>query len=113
MVAIAALETLAGIDREASFPLTVQALQHPDEEVVNAALNLLAAAGRTDWIEPVRGQMLDHPYWEVRSSFVRTMAELEGSACLRHLEDRLLVEGEELVRQQIRDLVAGLRQEQG
>lgn len=113
MVAIAALETMAGIDREASFPLTVQALQHPDEEVVNAALNLLAAAGRADWIGTVRGQMLDHPHWEVRSTFVRTMAELEGSACLRHLEDRLLVEGEELVRQQIRDLIAGLRPEQG
>lgn len=113
MVAIAALETLAGTDRETSHPLTVQALQHPDEEVVNAALNLLAAAGRADWIEPVRGQLLDHPHWEVRSTFVRTMAELEGAGCLRHLEDRLLVEGEELVRQQIRDLVVHLRQGQG
>lgn len=108
LVCLAALETLAAMDPETAYPSLVTALSHEDEEVVNAALQLLSARGRRDWIPPLRDRLLNHPHWEVRITFARTLASLEGEDCRRHLEGRLLVEGEDLVRQQFRELLAQL-----
>jgi HEAT repeat protein len=110
LVAIAALETLAGLDAWRACPAMVQALGHADEEVVNAALNLLAASGQRDWLPAAAEPLLNHRHWEVRSTFVRTLASLEGPACRPLLEERLLLEGEELVRQLIQDILNELRE---
>jgi HEAT repeat protein len=110
LVAIAALETLAGLDAWRACPTMLQALQHADEEVVNAALSLLAASGQRDWLPAAVEPLLNHRHWEVRSTFIRTLASLEGPACRLLLEERLLLEGEELVRQLIQDILNELRE---
>lgn len=108
LVAIAALETLADISFEQSYPKIVQALQHPDQEVVVAALQLLANGERRDWLPESAHRLLNHPHWEVRSGFVRLLAELEGPSAREHLESRFLVEGEDLVREQILQVLSDL-----
>jgi HEAT repeat protein len=113
LVAIAALETLAGLDAWRACPAMVQALGHTDEEVVNAALSLLAASGQRDWLPAAVDPLLNHRHWEVRSTFVRTLASLQGPACRPLLEERLLLEGEELVRQLIQDILDDLRESRG
>jgi HEAT repeat protein len=113
LVAIAALETLAGLDAWRACPAMVQALRHADEEVVNVALNLLAASGQRDWLPAAIEPLLNHRHWEVRSAFVRTLASLEGPACGPLLEERLLLEGEELVRQLIQEILNELRDSRG
>ncbi|MFA5515867.1 MAG: HEAT repeat domain-containing protein [Desulfuromonadales bacterium] len=108
LVVIAAIETLAAIDAERFLPQLIETLDHQDEEVVSAGLQLLAESGRRDWIEPVRDRLLNHRHWEVRNNFVRIYAMQTGIQCRPHLEARLLVEGEDLVRQQIQDFLADL-----
>lgn len=105
LVGIAALETLAGMGGEKAYPSLVEALSHEDEEVVNAALQLLTGSGRRDWIPAVIDRLLNHRHWEVRLSFARTLVELEGDRCRPHLENRLLVEGEDLVRHQLQNIL--------
>jgi HEAT repeat protein len=106
LIAIAALETLSGMGAEKAHPYLVGALAHEDEEVVNAALQLLAASGRSEWIPSVLDSLLNHRHWEVRLTFARALAELMGENCRRHLEERLLIEGEDLVCHQLRDLLS-------
>lgn len=113
LVAIAALETLAHLDPDRACPVMVQSLQHTDEEVVNAALNLLAASAQRDWVPAAIEPLLNHRHWEVRSTVVRTLASLDGAACRPLLEERLLLEGEELVRQLIQDILAAFREPRG
>jgi HEAT repeat protein len=105
LVGIAALETLAGMGADKAYPSLLEALSHEDEEVVNAALQLLSASGRRDWVPAVFDRLLNHRHWEVRLTFARTLAELEGEGCRPHLESRLMIEGEDLVRHQLRDLL--------
>lgn len=108
LVTIAALEVLCALDAEAANPHLEQALQHPDEEVVNAALGLLAASGRTAWIPTVSDRLINHHHWDVRMTFARTMVHLMGSDCRNILQARLLVEGEDLVRQNLQEMLDGL-----
>ncbi len=108
LVGIAALETLGEASPEQAYDLCRQALGHSDEEVVTAAVKLLTGSGRSDWLAEARPGLLNHRHWDVRANFIRAMADLEGQACRKHLEDRLVVEGEDLVRQQIRDLLEDL-----
>jgi hypothetical protein len=88
----------------------VPALDHPDEEVVIAAIKLLVAEGRSDWLAPVGDRLLHHCHWEVRVNFARALAELQGESCRDLLENRLLVEDQDLVREQFQDLLAALQQ---
>ena len=108
LVVIAALETLAACDPDGSFHAMVTALTHSDEEVVSAVLQLLARSGRQEWIEAARDMLLNHRHWEVRASFARIFAIEYGKRCRSFLEARLLIEGEDLVRQQIQELLADL-----
>jgi HEAT repeat protein len=112
LVSITALETLSGMDPEKAYPLLVGALAHGDEEVVNAALQLLAAGDRKDWIPPVLDQLINHHHWEVRITFTRTLAKPVGAECRSYLESRLLIEGEDLVRRQIQDFFAHFKKRQ-
>jgi HEAT repeat protein len=106
LVAIAALETLSSMGAEKAHSSLVATLTHDDEEVVNAALQLLTAGGRSDWIPSVLDSLLNHRHWEVRLTFARALAELLGENCRGHLEERLLIEGEDLVCHQLRDLLS-------
>jgi len=113
LVAIAALEALSGLDAVRACPAMVQSLRHADEEVVNVALNLLTASGQRDWVSAATESLLNHRHWEVRSTFVRALASLEGPACRQLLETRLLLEGEELVRQTIQSVLDEFRESRG
>jgi len=108
LVVIAGLETLAVVDAVEAYPVLVRALEHPDEEVVHAALELLREYGRHDWQPRSAEKLLNHPHWEVRAAFARLLAETAGEASRPFLESRLLIEGEDLVRQQIQNLLAEL-----
>jgi HEAT repeat protein len=108
LIAIAALETLSGLGAEKAYSSLVGALDHEDEEVVNAALQLLATSGRRDWIPSVLEDLINHRHWEVRLTFARVLAAMEGDKCRPYLESRLLVEGEDLVSHQLRDLLSTL-----
>ncbi len=113
LVGIAALETLAEVDPEIARPLLIQSLSHADEEVVCTAIKLLSAAGDREWIGRLSDVLLNHHHWDVRSSFVRALGKLAGTECRSALENRLLVEGEDLVRQQIRDVLDALKAMRG
>lgn len=113
LVVIAALETLVAIDQEAAQGYLVEALANSDEEVVSAALQLLSQYGVSGWIEGVAEQLLNHRHWEVRCTFARVLVGEWGTRSRPLLEARLLVEGEDLVRQQLRDLLVDIQGMQG
>lgn len=106
LVSIAALETLAAMDPQRAYPSMVRAFSHPDVEVVNAALQLLQGSSSSDWVASEGGRLLNHPNWEVRINFIRTLAQIEGACCRELLEQRLLVEGDDLVGREIRDTLS-------
>ena len=101
LVSIAALETLHEILQEEACPLFVGALHHADEEVVSAALNLLSRCRSSDWFSNHAEDLINHPFWAVRTHFARFAATLLGEEARPLLERRLEVEGEDLVRQQL------------
>jgi len=101
LVCIAALEALAEIDPEEAFPLLVASLYHEDEEVVIAALQQLVGSGRRDWLASMSDVLINHQHWEVRLNYARALESLGEHGFRKALEDRLVVEGEEMVRQQL------------
>lgn len=113
LVVIAALEALAEIAPERAIPHLEKALDHPDEEVVNTALNLLMRGADTSWITPARDRLINHPHWEVRINFSRILAESMGAGCRPFLESRVLVEGEDMVREHLLELLASVTASKG
>lgn len=109
LVVIAAMETLVAQNQEHAQAPLVAALASHDEEVVSAALQLLTQFGVSDWIEEAQDRLINHRHWEVRVTFARILAAELGVKSRPMLEARLLVEGEDLVRQQIRDLLMDLQ----
>lgn len=109
LVVIATLETLVAMDQSRAQVALVAALDNSDEEVVSAALQLLAQYGDSVWIEQQVERLLNHRHWEVRVTFARILAAEFGLKSIPPLEARLLVEGEDLVRQQIKDLLLDLQ----
>lgn len=109
LVAIAALETLGELDPGGVGARAVGVLGHDDEEVVNAAIHLLAGCGTSGWLEGHAEALLNHRHWEVRLNAARVLAGMLGPAGAGLLESRLLVEGEDLVRQELQDLLLDFR----
>ncbi len=108
LVSIAALETLASLAGVDASPQMIHALDHPDEEVVSAAMNLLTHYGTGDWIDAHAERLINHPFWAVRAQIARNAVEVFGVGARPLLEKRLTVESEEIVRQQLTDLLANL-----
>jgi HEAT repeat protein len=111
LVSIAALETVSEIAGAKAIPLMVTALDHADEEVVTAAMNLLTSYGSADWIHEHAERLINHPFWVVRAQIARSAVEMQGAAAGNLLKERLEVETEEVVRQQLSDLLADLTSE--
>ena len=109
LVAIAALETLGAIDPQGIREWAVGALEHDDEEVVNTALNLLVGCDSRDWLNGRIEKLLNHQHWEVRLKAASAIATLLGPGAAGMLENRLLVEGEDLVRQELQDILLDFR----
>lgn len=108
LVSIAALETLSAVAGEDAAVHMVKALDHADEEVVTAAMNLLTNYGPVDWIHTHAERLINHPFWIVRTQIARSAVEVLGQDARPLLEERLAIETEEVVRQQISDLLADL-----
>lgn len=110
LVVIAALETLAEASPMPPQQQLLAALEHADEEVVNAALKLLSGLGIDVWVADSAEPLLNHRNWEVRLSTARSLAACQGVACMGLLEARLLIEGEDLVRLELQDLLMTLNE---
>lgn len=108
LVSIAALETLASIAGAEAISQMIAALDHPDEEVVTVAMNLLTHYGAGDWLHAHAEKLINHPFWVVRAQIARSAVEVLGVNSRELLETRLAVETEEVVRQQLTDLLAEL-----
>jgi HEAT repeat protein len=108
LVSIAALETLACLPDVSAVPQMISALDHNDEEVVTAAMNLLTRFGDGDWVHAHAERLINHSFWVVRAQIVRSAAEVIGVGARPLLERRLEIETEEVVRQQLVDTLADL-----
>jgi HEAT repeat protein len=108
LVSIAVLETLADLLGEQACSVMCTALDHPDEEVVSVALELLARHGAGPWLAANAEALVNHPAWNVRAHCVRLLAGLVGERARPVLERRLAIETDELVRQQICDILQDL-----
>ncbi len=109
LVTIAALETLVELPDSDAVPQLIAALDHRDEEVVTAAMNLLAESGSTEWVAKHAVRLLDHPVWMVRAQTARSTVAGLGAAAGPLLSRRLAVETEPLVRQLLTDLLDQLK----
>lgn len=108
LVALSALEAAEGFDAQKREVLIRKGLDHEDSEVVLVALRQLAASPQTEGDEEMLERLLGHIHWEVRLNAARAIgARRTGPGC-KCLEDRLLVESDELVRSEIREILAGL-----
>jgi HEAT repeat protein len=106
LVAIAAVETLT----EENLPFDQQEvaaqLGHADDDVVLVLLKLLAAASAPSWLSPWGERLLGHRHWLVRQRVAELLGQggtAEGQALL---QQRLLVEEDELVRDALRQGLA-------
>ena len=84
-----------------------QALTDRDEEVVEAAIGILAGFGG-DWIADYCEALIGHRHWGVRRSFVRVMAEQLGAQALPCLGKALAQESDPLVKGEIAALMGRL-----
>lgn len=105
LVTIAALEVLSESETGNIEDLT-EALAHPDEEVVIAALRLLTGKQQeSKWLDQWGERLLNHHHWDVRLTVARALAQYPGPKSRLLLENRMLLEGEEIVREELRDLL--------
>jgi HEAT repeat protein len=111
LVVISALETLCENAPEAVSVHLLSALNHADEEVVNSSLKQLSQLDSVDWAASHGEQLLNHKNWEVRLSAARSLAACQGGASMPLLEARLLIEGEDLVRLELQDLLVALNED--
>jgi HEAT repeat protein len=97
-VALAAIEGLRALADPVLGDLLVEALGHPDEEVVKEVLSAIAESrgGRTVSRLSVG---LSHPAWDVRRHAAQLLAAHGGAEARAALEARWETEDDELVRQ--------------
>jgi HEAT repeat protein len=105
-VALAAAEALADTGGEGA-RLARSLLEHPDPELVQAAVRCLANHD-TPEITGDLIPMLTHPAWFVRAEVVRTLAELGSIEPVRAILHRLEIEQDDFVRQVILQSLAKL-----
>ncbi|MSM41306.1 MAG: HEAT repeat domain-containing protein [Geobacter sp.] len=106
LVLISALRTLLDINGERAHQLARNALAHPDKEVVKAAVEILSHTNDS-WLDEFRDRLLFHEHWDIRSLFIKALAEHRGVQALPALQEALKCEPDDLVRRQIMDIVDG------
>ena len=84
-----------------------RALSDGDEEVVEAAIGILAGFG-SDWIAQECDALIGHRHWGVRRAFVRVMARQLGARALPCLNQALAKESDPLVKGEIQSLIGRL-----
>ena len=112
LVSIAALETLEAVAVDDLMQHAEDALEHRDGEVVLAALNTLQFNSSHDWMKNNRQNLLQNLHSEVRLQFARQLIAVEGQKCVKELEDAILNEEDEFVRQELQLLFMSFKQDQ-
>lgn len=105
MVVLAAVEALRDIDVERARPYLLKALDSEDAEVVKVALHGLGALADRAGVAEVVQKLIDHPLWDVRLAVVNMLAKPVPEALRLVLENRLSIEGDDLVRQAMEELL--------
>ncbi|HKQ69985.1 MAG TPA: HEAT repeat domain-containing protein, partial [Polyangiaceae bacterium] len=100
LVAVAAVETLGKLDDPGRVDALIQATRHPHAEVVKAVLLALEGA-RDPRVLKELGDALHHEAWDVRRLAADCLGRYGGDAANGVLRDKLLGEGEPLVREAI------------
>jgi HEAT repeat protein len=107
LVLIAALRTMLEISKDAARRLSVKALEHSDTEVVKAAIEMLSNID-DNWIDEQSDRLLSHELWDIRSIYIKALAEHRGIKALPALKSALEKESDDFVRRQIIDLIGEL-----
>jgi HEAT repeat protein len=100
LVAVAAVETLGKLDDPGRIEPLLEAARHPNSEVVKAALLALESVRDKRALEQL-GQALTHEAWDVRRLAADCLGRFGGRDASWLLRDRMLGEGEPLVREAI------------
>jgi HEAT repeat protein len=100
LVAVAAVETLGRLDDPERIAPLLEAARHPNSEVVKAALLALEGVHDPRALEQL-GQALTHEAWDVRRLAADCLGRFGGRDAAWLLRDRMLGEGEPLVREAI------------
>lgn len=107
LVLIAALRTMLEINAEKACRLADLALGNPDKEVVKASIEILSYFDGS-WLDEHRERLLFHEHWDVRSLFIKALAEHRGDKALPALQEALELEKDDLVKRQILETMDGL-----
>jgi len=100
LVAVAAVETLGKLDDPGRVEPLLEAARHENSEVVKAALLALEGVRDPRALEQL-GQALTHEAWDVRRLAADCLGRFGGRDAAWLLRDRMLGEGEPLVREAI------------
>jgi HEAT repeat protein len=100
LVAVAAVETLGKLDDPERIDPLLEAARHPNSEVVKAALLALESVRDPRALEQL-GLALTHEAWDVRRLAADCLGRFGGRDAAWLLRDRMLGEGEPLVREAI------------
>ena len=106
LVTIAAVETLT----EENLPFDQQEiaaqLGHADDDVILVLLKLLAASSDQFWLASWGEQLLGHHHWLVRQKVAELLGQGGTAEGQVQLQQRLLVEEEQIVRDTLRQCLA-------
>jgi len=104
LVMLSVLEALSSMGGEVALGMVRGALDNPDEEVVKAALEILAANDASS-LASFSEKLTGHPNWDVRSTYIRTLAAKLGEKSLPYLRSALECEADDLVKGQILEIM--------
>jgi len=113
LVSIAVLDTVEKIVPEQVNDLFTQALEHPDHEVVIAAIHGLVRNAQKDVLSAKSTLLSAHRSVEVRTALYRALAELAGNEALSILTIYLEREQDALAREQLLSLIDNLKAAHG
>ena len=106
LVTIAAIETLTEENLPFDQKEIAAQLGHADDDVVLAILPLLAVASDPFWMAPWGEKLLGHHHWLVRQRVAELLGQGGTAEGQTLLQQRLLVEEEEVVRDTLRQSLA-------
>lgn len=108
LVTIAAVETLSAEKLPFDYQEIAVQLRHADDDVILALLQLLTAAPDPCWLVQWGEQLLRHHHWLVRQRVAELLGQGGGAEAQILLQQRLLVEEEEMVRDALLQGLASL-----
>ena len=100
------MEVLTALQGERACSLLLDACAHADEDVVAAALSLLARHGSREWFIDHADDLLNHQSASVRGYGAQLLLDQLGDEARPLLSQRLAVERNEAVSQQLCDLLS-------